>query len=144
MSAAPVRIRPRIGPAHGAQSNPVPTPNKSGEKMTPRLDASSDEDSDSRSPSATSGLVNRSARPGNSNVTPNKASTAIAAERPYALSSTTQPPPSAASEAMAANETAMPINRGSPCERKGRSARANTNGSTGRMQGLRMVSTPPR
>jgi hypothetical protein len=37
---------------------------------------------------------------------------------------------------------AMPASSGRPLRRNGRSARANTNGSTGRMQGLRMVRKP--
>jgi len=46
--------------------------------------------------------------------------------------------------AMAAKVTAMPARRGRPERRKGASERAKTKGSTGRMQGLRMVRTPPR
>ena len=46
--------------------------------------------------------------------------------------------------ATAAKVSAMPTSIGAPLRRNGRSARANTNGSTGRMHGLRMVSTPPR
>jgi hypothetical protein len=40
--------------------------------------------------------------------------------------------------------TAMPATNGSPLRRKGWSDLAKTKGSTGRMQGLTMVSTPPR
>jgi hypothetical protein len=50
----------------------------------------------------------------------------------------------AASEATPAKVSAMPSSSGRPLFRNGWSPRANTNGSTGRMQGLRMVSTPPR
>ena len=74
---------------------------------------------------------------------PNTASSAMAAYRPYSLTATTQPPPTAASVAIAAKAIAMPASKGRPCDLNGRSARANTNGSTGRMQGLRIVSTPP-
>ncbi len=49
----------------------------------------------------------------------------------------------AASEATPAKVIAMPSNSGRPLRTKGWSERANTNGSTGRMHGLRMVSTPP-
>src|SRR5262245_66352489 len=37
----------------------------------------------------------------------------------------------------------MPASVGSPLRTKERSARANTNGTTGRMHGLTIVSTPP-
>ncbi|MDT4852499.1 hypothetical protein FQZ97_867330 [compost metagenome] len=73
LSAAPVRISPRIGPAHGAQSRPVPTPSHSGEN-TEACGAS-----EMRRPSATSGRLRRSATRGNSSVAPNSASKAIAA-----------------------------------------------------------------
>ena len=46
--------------------------------------------------------------------------------------------------ATTANVRPMPRSIGSPRRRNGWSARANTNGSTGRMQGLAIVSTPPR
>ena len=46
--------------------------------------------------------------------------------------------------AMAAKVTAMPASSGRPERINGWSERAKTKGSTGRMQGLRMVSTPPR
>jgi hypothetical protein len=39
---------------------------------------------------------------------------------------------------------AMPINMGSPLVENLRSARVNTNGSTGKMHGLKMVSTPAK
>ena len=68
----------------------------------------------------------------------------MATKRPYWLASTTQPPATAASVATMAKVTAMPASIGRPDCRNGRSARANTNGSTGRMQGLTIVSTPPR
>src|SRR6185437_1243293 len=42
------------------------------------------------------------------------------------------------------NVTAIPSSMGSVLRRKGWSARANTNGITGRMHGLNMVSTPPK
>ena len=46
--------------------------------------------------------------------------------------------------AIPAKVIAMPARSGRPERAKGWSERANTNGKTGRMQGLRMVSTPPR
>ncbi|MEI9886309.1 MAG: hypothetical protein WDN08_07360 [Rhizomicrobium sp.] len=64
--------------------------------------------------------------------------------RPYWLAWIAQLPPSVASVAMTAKVSAMPSSSGNPERRKGRSARANTNGKTGRMQGLTMVRTPPR
>jgi hypothetical protein len=45
--------------------------------------------------------------------------------------------------AASAASFAMPANIGNPFRTKERSVRANTNGSTGRMQGL-MMGTPPR
>ena len=53
-------------------------------------------------------------------------------------------PPTAASVATPAKVNAMPTSIGSPLRRNGCSARANTNGSTGRMHGLTIVSTPPK
>src|SRR5262245_29487264 len=38
----------------------------------------------------------------------------------------------------------MPTSKGSPPRRNGTPVRVNTNGSTGRMHGLRIVSTPPK
>ena len=49
-----------------------------------------------------------------------------------------------ASEATAANVTAMLNKRGSPDFRNGWSARAKVNGKIGRIHGLKMVRTPPR
>ena len=86
----------------------------------------------------------RSDSAGNSSVTPNTASSAIAAMRPYWLASTTHPPPTAARVATTANVAAMPASKGRPLLTKGRSARANTKGSTGRMLGLTRVRTPPK
>jgi hypothetical protein len=60
------------------------------------------------------------------------------------LTLTAQDPPTAASVAIAAKVMAMPANMGRPLVRNFCSERANTKGSTGKMQGLRMVSTPPR
>jgi len=77
-------------------------------------------------------------------VTPNNANSAIAAYRPYSFTCTAQPPPTAASVATAANVAAMPTRIGRPLPMNRRSDRANTNGSTGRMQGLMIVRTPPR
>ena len=48
------------------------------------------------------------------------------------------------SVATAAKVSAMPASSGRPVLTKGWSARAKTKGSTGRMQGLTIVSTPPR
>jgi hypothetical protein len=45
---------------------------------------------------------------------------------------------------MAAKLMATPMSIGSPLRTKGRSALANTKGSTGRMHGLTMVRMPPR
>ena len=70
--------------------------------------------------------------------------TARAIQRPTSLARTAQLPPRAARVATPAKATAMPTSRGKPFLKNGRSARANTNGRTGRMQGLTMVSTPAR
>ena len=50
----------------------------------------------------------------------------------------------AASVATSAKVSAIPTSNGRPLRTKGCPVRAKTNGSTGRMQGLTMVSTPPR
>jgi hypothetical protein len=60
------------------------------------------------------------------------------------LADTTQPPATDARLATTANASVMPISIGRPLRRNGRSARASTNGITGRMHGLTMVSTPPK
>ena len=99
--------------------------------------------SDSRAPNATSGRVARSARLGNSSRRPKKARMTRAAIRPIPLASTAQPPPTAARLATPAKVIAMPANSGRPLFTNGWSARAKTKGSTGRMQGLTMVSAPP-
>jgi hypothetical protein len=110
--------------------------------MAPRPSASAD--SESRPPRRTSGCIARSATRGSSRVRPKKASSASAIQRPAWFACTAQPPPMAASVAISAKVSAMPASIGSPARRNGRSARAKTKGSTGRMQGLRMVRTPPR
>jgi hypothetical protein len=79
--------------------------------------------------------IGSSAKPPNSN---------SAMARPTRLASTAQPPPIVARLAMAAKDRAMPISKGRPLLTNGRSARAKTKGSTGRMHGLKMVRTPPR
>ena len=142
-SAAPVRMRPRIGPAHGAQSRPVATPSSS-EGSTDASPSPCPALSDNRTPSVTSGLDKRSARVGNRSAKPNSASSAMAANRPYWFAATAHPPATAASVATAAKVSAMPNSIGNPLRTNGRSARANTKGRTGRMQGLTMVRTPPR
>jgi len=75
---------------------------------------------------------------------PNTAKSAMATQRPYWLACTTQLPPTAASVATAAKVSPMPTSNGKPLRTKGWSVRENTNGSTGRMQGLSMVNAPPR
>ena len=141
-SAAPVRIKPKIGPAQGAQRSPVAAPSRR-EAATLDLPPWS-ANCESRFPKATTGLVSLSDSAGKSRMRPNAARSTMAAMRPYRLTSTAQPPPTAASVATAANVSAMPASIGNPLRRNGRPAPANTKGSTGRMQGLRMVRTPPR
>ncbi len=68
----------------------------------------------------------------------------MAIQRPAALACTAQFPATEAREATAAKARHRPISMGRPLCTNLRSARANTNGRTGRMQGLTMVSTPPR
>ena len=139
-SAAPVSIKPKMGPAHGAQSRPVATPSSSEDLGLPSAPA----EVVSRLPSATNGRLSRSAKPGKSNASPNTSTSASAIHRPHWFACTTQPPPTAASVATTANVTAIPTSSGRPLRRNGWSARVNTNGSTGRMHGLRIVSTPPK
>src|SRR6516225_6957106 len=139
--AAPVKMRPNIGPAHGAHKTPVATPSRN-EGSTAASCAPTE--LESLAPKFTNGLMARSARLGKISVNPKAARTTMAIARPYWFASTTHPPATAANVAIAANVTAMPTNIGRPLFAKGRSARANTNGSTGRIQGLMMVRTPPR
>ncbi|MNY25995.1 hypothetical protein D3C86_1598130 [compost metagenome] len=141
-SAAPVSSRPRIGPAHGAHSRPVATPISN--EAPGRGRASAPAASDKRLPAATNGRVRRSANCGSSNVRPNNATNTSASQRPYWLSCTTQPPPTAANVATSAKVSAIPTSSGNPLLTKGCPVRAKTNGNTGRMHGLTIVSTPPR
>src|SRR5262249_38521823 len=76
--------------------------------------------------------------------TPKAASRISAAMRPYEFSRTAHAPPTAASVAIPANVTAIPTSMGSVLRAKDLPGFANTNGSTGRMQGLMMASAPPR
>ncbi|MNV43957.1 hypothetical protein D3C71_1356930 [compost metagenome] len=98
----------------------------------------------SRAPSRWNGDSRRSASAGHSSASANTAITTSAIQRPIWLAWATHWLLTAARLATTANIKAMPISSGRPLRRNGRSERANTNGSTGRMQGLRMVSTPPR
>lgn len=86
----------------------------------------------------------RSEMLGKTKAMPNSASRISAAQRPIALARIAHPPPTAARVATIANVPAMPPSKGKVLRMKLRSARANTNGSTGRMHGLRMVRMPPR
>ena len=142
--AAPVRIRPRIGPAQGAHRSPVATPSRRDGATDPPACSFASIVSLIRPPSATSGRVSRSARAGNSRVRPNTASSAMAAHRPTALACTAQLPATEARLATAAKARHRPTSIGKPLLTNVRSARAKTKGRTGRMQGLTMVSTPPR
>ncbi len=143
--AAPVRISPRIGPAHGAHSRPVATPISSEVPTPPRpASVALSADALSRAPSRWNGDSRRSARAGHSSASANSAITTSAIQRPIWLACATHWLPTAARLATTANISAMPISSGRPLRRNGRSERANTNGSTGRMHGLRMVNTPPR
>ena len=81
---------------------------------------------------------------GKTKAIPNRASRISAAQRPIALACTAQPPPTAASVATIAKVAAIPASIGSVLRMKLPPARANTNGRTGRMHGLTMVSTPPK
>src|SRR5438309_384093 len=137
-------MMPRIGPAHGAHSRPVATPRRSDGPIRSLPGAVPfSAVSERREPQPTSGRIARSARDGKMRVRANRASSARASQRPAWLAATTQPPPIAATVATAAKVSAMPARRGRPFLRNGRSARAKTKGSTGRMHGLRIVSAPP-
>src|SRR6478736_953323 len=140
LRAAPVSMRPRIGPAHGAQRNPVATPSAAEGSTLSDCPAPCSR----RLPNATNGRASQSATRWESSATPNAASSTSASSRPKELTRTAQAPPTAARVAMAANVTAMPASSGSVPRAKERCCRANTNGNTGRMHGLRMVSAPPR
>ena len=77
-TAAPVRIRPRIGPAHGVHSKPVETPSASD----PPIDARPSRGGWSSPPSRTNGRDNESAMAGNSSAAPKTAKSTIASARP--------------------------------------------------------------
>ena len=81
---------------------------------------------------------------GKSRVSPKTASSTMAARRPYWFALTAQPPRPRPVSRSAAKVTAIPASSGSPLRENGRSARAKTKGSTGRMHGLTMVRTPAR
>ncbi|MDR8787910.1 hypothetical protein FEP82_05907 [Burkholderia multivorans] len=80
-SAAPVSMRPRIGPAQGAHSRPVATPSSSDDKG-PAGRPSRCASPVSRLPAATNGRVRCSATRGISRLRPKIASSTIAAQRP--------------------------------------------------------------
>jgi hypothetical protein len=80
-NAAPVRIKPRIGPAHGAQSKPVAIPSRNDRKL-PGLESESGE-SARLLPNLTNGREIQSATVGSKSVTPKSAKTTSEAARPY-------------------------------------------------------------
>ena len=138
--AAPVRIKPRIGPAHGAQSRPVAAPSTT-DPTAPDRDRAQEF---KRFPNATKGRVNLSVKTGTISIMPSTPKSASDTNRPYSFARTSHGPPADTATATSANVAAMPTRRGKPAFRNGWSARANTNGITGRIQGLRIVSTPPK
>ncbi len=75
--AAPVSTSPRIGPAHGAQSRPVPMPSSTDEKADGAASPCS-ADAEIRAPAETNGCMMRSAKRGSSSVRPNSARIASA------------------------------------------------------------------
>jgi hypothetical protein len=132
--------QPKIGPAHGAQSRPVATPSSSEEPGCRRARR----EVESRLPSATNGRLSRSAKLGKQQREPEHEHER---ERDPPSPTDSLHDPAAADgrkrrddgerdrHADEQRQTAAP---------NGWSARVNTNGSTGRMHGLRIVSTPPR
>ncbi|MNL34223.1 hypothetical protein D3C87_1561860 [compost metagenome] len=141
--AAPVSTSPRIGPAQGAHKRPVAMPSirePATVGIAPGLPAALA----SRLPSSTTGRVMMLAARGETSPTPKTASSARAASRPYSLALIAQLPPTAASVATAQKVAAIPVSRGSVLRRNGCPARAKTKGRMGRIQGLRIVSAPPR
>ena len=144
-SAAPVRIRPRIGPAQGAHSRPVATPSSSDGRSDGADPSPARRDCDSR-------VAQRDERPrqpiGRARKEQRDAEQREQRERDDAAVLVGVDGPAAADRGERRDQrrtsSAMPISIGSPLSTNGRSARANTKGSTGRMQGLRIVSTPPR
>src|SRR5206468_13029093 len=131
----------RIGPAHGAHKKPVATP-KTREGNIPLV--LPDLADSKRLPRATNGRVNRSAALSDIRAIPLAANRINANTRPSSLMRTAHAPPTAASVAIPENVTAMPASRGAVLRVNGCPARANTNGRTGRMHGLRIVNPPPR
>ncbi|MCY1384174.1 hypothetical protein D9M69_723960 [compost metagenome] len=95
-------------------------------------------------PSVTTGRVRICASCGTSRDSPKAASTTSAAMRPYSLARTAHAPPADARAATEVNISAIPASIGSLPRRNGWLVRLRTKGRTGRMHGLRMVSTPPR
>jgi hypothetical protein len=118
-------------------SSEVPTPPRPAS-----LAASAD--ALSRAPRRWNGDSSRLASDGQSRASANTPITTSAIQRPIWLACATHWLPTAARLATTANISVMPTSSGNPLRRNGRSERANTKGSTGRMHGLRMVSTPPR
>src|SRR5580658_3167894 len=131
-----------MGPAQGAHRKPVAKPSSSD--CTTLARPSRSPLSTTRLPKATNGREAQSARRRDSSASPKIVSIASAAQRPQELTRTAQEPPTAASVATPAKVSAMPISSGSVLVANERPPRANTNGSTGRMQGLTIVSAPPR
>ena len=131
-----------MGPAQGAHSKPQATPSSSDEVTPggPPVLA----DADRRAPAATSGRVSQADRPGQSSVRLNTAARASPTPRPNWLADSIQPPPSVATAPVNEKASTMPISNGRPLRTNGAPVRENTKGRTGRMQGLTIVSTPPR
>src|SRR3977135_823681 len=109
--AAPVKINPRIGPAHGAHSNPVDKP-RINDWLTLGFDTLFCPWT--LAPSRTKGRVKYSATLGKSNASPNKAKTTIANHLPIWLARTTHAPAYFANPATTEKVMAIPARRGSP------------------------------
>ena len=77
-------------------------------------------------------------------VSPTRASRTSAAYRDTSLATRSHRAVAVATTAAAVNATASPSSMGATSRTNDRPPRAKTSGSTGRMHGLRIVSTPPR
>ena len=108
LSAAAVKMMPRIGPAQGAQSKP----GRDAQHADDQTLSCCPSRSDIREPSATSGRVSRSEMLGKTSAMPNSASSSSAAQRPTSFARTAQPPPTAASVATIAKVAAIPASIG--------------------------------
>ena len=131
---------PRIGPAQGAHSSPMAMPTTTLRAGVTAFDVPPM----SAAPARVAGRVSHSLARVESSVIPTSARSSSAASRPISLATSSQCAVALAMSAAPVKASARPTSMGAISRRKLRPVRAKMSGITGRMHGLRIVSTPPR